>query len=166
MYTIKPTCENFISKDGSVFEISPTTWSNYVHAGRIIRNWNTQSEKRFMHETFLRLKNCWILFSKTTFLLKGIVSQNVTDYQQLQCFFSIMFLRALIFGVITQRYSFPLRICLETRGWKWMYSSEHTQKYISNPQLFAIMQPFYFPSTHINITNMRLDVGTNSQVPL
>ena len=44
--------ENIISKGGSVFETSLKMWSGYVHTGRIIRNWNTQSESDFMRKLF------------------------------------------------------------------------------------------------------------------
>ncbi len=49
---LKLTCENFISKGGSVFEILVKIWSGYVHAGRINPNWYAQSEKRVMQKRF------------------------------------------------------------------------------------------------------------------
>ena len=54
MYTIKLTYESFISKGASIFEISLDFLSSYVRVRRINCNWKAQSEKGFMHETFLR----------------------------------------------------------------------------------------------------------------
>ena len=52
MYIVKLTSENFISKGGRIFEISPTIWIEYVHAGRTnpkerVKGIFKQSEKNY-----------------------------------------------------------------------------------------------------------------------
>ena len=52
----KSTQWKFKFKSGRIFEISPKIRSGYVHAGRIIHNWNTQSEE------YCWWMKCWLLW--------------------------------------------------------------------------------------------------------
>ena len=47
-YTIRLTCANFISKGGSVLSFWQKSWSDHVHAGRIICNWNFSDSNDFV----------------------------------------------------------------------------------------------------------------------
>ncbi len=101
--TIKLNCKNVIWKRGSVFEVSQKNLEQLcdVHTGRIIRSWNTQSEKRFMQK---RLSDCnrFAPPSLKPHSLEGIVSPNVTHYQQLEWLLPSKFLCSWIFWVITK----------------------------------------------------------------
>ncbi len=82
------------------------------------------SEKRFMHESFLRIKCFWVKNFPNHITLKGILSQNSLCYQQLQCFSPSKFLWLLIFGVFTKFDSHLHTLCamilgLCSEGWRF-----------------------------------------------
>ena len=76
----KTNLYNFISKGDSIFEILLIIWSGYVHAGRIIHNWNIHSEKQFMQKRFS--SQIELLFESVPLKphWKGIVSQKLYTF--------------------------------------------------------------------------------------
>ena len=65
--TIKLTCEHFISKGGCVFEISLKIWSDLVHAGIVINNWNNTI-------------SLGLLFIITTILWSGMILKKTKKH--------------------------------------------------------------------------------------
>ena len=99
-YTIKLTCENFISKDGRDFQKVPKIWSGYAHAGSLTRNWNTQSESQTQFSGDKKLFHSRSTLKRIFFFL-----QNALYYPKL--LYPSMFFIAINFQSHYQRYTDP-----------------------------------------------------------
>ena len=140
--------ENFISKDGSVFEMLSKISSGYKCPGHTYNlQWEYTNWETFCARNVLRLNFCKSLSLKPH-PLKGIVSQNVIKTSTAAVLLTKLVLWSLIFGVSKKDIPFKSNESHRCTTIMYLFVENQSSKWTKQPN--NVVMPLLWKEMHSN----------------